>query len=54
MRQLIVHGFHKRKAKILGGWWISLLQKNSYFYSYTHEEILINGYTLELYFLDKL
>ena len=44
----------QKENKNIGRSVISLLQKNSYFYSYTHEEILINGYTLELYFLDNL
>ena len=44
----------QKENKNIGRLVISLLQINSYFYSYTHEEILINGYTLELYFLDNL
>ena len=46
-------GFTKGKQKY---WKVGdfTTTKNSYFYSYTHEEILINGYTLELYFLDNL
>ena len=51
--QLIVHGFHKRKTKILKGWWFHYYKKTAIFTA-THEEILINGYTLELYFLDNI
>ena len=43
----------QKENKNIGRSVISILQKTAIFRA-IHEEILINGYTLELYFLDKL